>query len=154
MITRFTTFTVRPLIAAQNRRLQRNETVQDYYKDKVRLLRKVGLSDIDIASQLTQGMPEHYQSILIGSRVKNPNEWLEIATTLEANRKSHGSRASFANHLERSCITGTVNARAVHKAIANVTSSQNHPKSTTCLLKKGKYSILVPHHTRQQVINS
>jgi hypothetical protein len=86
MITRFTTFTVRPLIAAQNRRLQRNETVQDYYKDKVRLLRKVGLSDIDIASQLTQGMPEHYQNILIGSRVNNPNEWLEIATTLEANR--------------------------------------------------------------------
>ena len=81
LIQRFKTQEVRPLIAAQDRYLNRGENVQKYYDDKMRLLQQTNLHDTDMVSILNRGMPSFYKPHLICADIPSPAKWL--ATTLE-----------------------------------------------------------------------
>jgi hypothetical protein len=74
---------VEPIIAAQNRHLNRNDTVQSYYNEKMRFLRQTPLRDNDIVAMLTEGMPQSYKIQLIVARIKTLVEWLSVALQLE-----------------------------------------------------------------------
>src|SRR2546426_1622871 len=70
LIERFGEPVVHPIIEAQRRYLTRIDTVQTYFDEKMRLLRRCSLTDAAIIAMLNEGMPIDYRNILIGSMVK------------------------------------------------------------------------------------
>lgn len=83
MVDRFG-FNVRPLIAIQKRFLQKTETVQQYYDEKMDLIRQTNLIEADRIAVLTEGMPYSYQTHLIASGVLTTSAWLSCALQLES----------------------------------------------------------------------
>lgn len=84
MAQRFAEKLVRPIVAAQSRFMNRMDTINSYYSDKMRLLRRVpGLEDLDQVALLTAGVPAIYKTSLMSARVRAPSDWLELALELE-----------------------------------------------------------------------
>ena len=84
LIDRFDAVTIDPLILAQQRRLQRNETVNTYFEEKMRLFDRVKtLTAEQKCASLTNGMPRDYQESLCGHNHCDPNEWRKHALRLE-----------------------------------------------------------------------
>lgn len=82
---RFGEQTIDPVLAASRRRWNRGqESVQDYFDDKMYHLRKTGLSDASMAEVLTDGMPFGFRNNLISATVATPSEWLSKAVRLES----------------------------------------------------------------------
>lgn len=88
-INRFKTVTVRPLIAAAERYLKREETVTTYFNDKMRFLQQTGLQDLDQVAMLNKGMPRDFKPHLISSTIKSPSDWLMVALELESTLKKN-----------------------------------------------------------------
>lgn len=84
MQQRFGDQTVDPVLAAQRRRLQKTETVQAYFEDKMFHLRKTGLREGSMAEMLTDGMPPHYRTPLIAATIGSTADWLSKAVRLES----------------------------------------------------------------------
>lgn len=84
LITRFKETTIRPIIAANERHMTRNDTVYTYYNDQMRLLLDCGISDMDIIAILTKGMPNNYKPYLVSAHMLSPQQWLSKALELES----------------------------------------------------------------------
>lgn len=82
-IDRFGLIRISPIIDAQARFLRNTEDVQQYYTDKMYLMRQTGLSELEHVQMLTHGMPLEYQKHLIGTHIKTTSEWLTTALRLE-----------------------------------------------------------------------
>lgn len=100
-VSRFGQAVVDPLTEAQDRRLRISETVETYYNEKLRLLRRCNLNDMSIVGQLTKGMPAVYKGYLVCSAPNTPLEWLTICKQLEVilpkpDLKKIGPVSSFA----------------------------------------------------------
>lgn len=95
LIERFGEPITRPIIAAQQRFLKRDESVQSYFNDKMRLLRMVGLKDADMVAMLTEGTPFHYKQQLIVANITTPVKWLSIALQLEEANRSFRARKAW-----------------------------------------------------------
>ena len=83
-ISRFGPAIANPLVESQHRRLKISENVTTYYEDKMRLLRRVNISEQDIVAQLTEGMPPNYRGYLLCASPKTAVAWLTVALQLEA----------------------------------------------------------------------
>ncbi|CAK9250143.1 unnamed protein product, partial [Sphagnum jensenii] len=83
-----------PLIDAQQRYLKRDETVEDYFQDKMRLLRQTKLSDEEMVQQLTHGTPISWRMSLAAARPADPHAWIEVAQQIEACQKAQFRRQS------------------------------------------------------------
>ena len=83
MIRRFGIGTATPLIDAQRRRLRRDETVEQYFRDKMRLLRQTNISEREICHQLTEGLPFQWRLSLTAARITDSNAWVEVAQQVE-----------------------------------------------------------------------
>ena len=94
-ITRFQNVTVRPLIAAGDLYLKPTGSVTQYYNDKMRLLQRTSIADLDQVALLTKGMPPKYKNHFIASSIAKASEWLLVALELEANFKKIEAKASF-----------------------------------------------------------
>ena len=92
MEERFGFTTATPLLDAQNRRLSRDEKVEDYYRNKMRLLRQTGLNSTEQVQQLTNGLPRHCQLTIISSGPKTPSQWVPIAQQTEQHYNSFQSK--------------------------------------------------------------
>jgi hypothetical protein len=77
METRFETSLISPNIAAQNRKLNKSETIKQYFDDKMSLLRRTGPSEKLMAHELTFGLPFHYETT---------QQWLSVAIQIEADQ--------------------------------------------------------------------
>ena len=86
-IKRFKTVTVRPLIAASERYLKRDDTITTYFNDKMRFLQQTDLPDLDQVAILNKGMPWNYKPHLISSTIRSPSDWLMVALELESTFK-------------------------------------------------------------------
>lgn len=84
MVTRFNRDLVEPIIQVQNRKLKRDETVTEYFNDKISILRRTGLKVPGQIAMLTEGMPQHFRTPLISSRPSDTNAWLSLALDLES----------------------------------------------------------------------
>lgn len=83
--TRFGERTIDPVLAASRRRWNRgHENVQEYYEEKMFLLRKTGLSEASMAEVLTDGMPFGFRNNLISATITDTSEWLNKAVRLES----------------------------------------------------------------------
>lgn len=92
LINRFGCETDAPLIVAQRISLRRDETVEEYYQRKVRLLRQTSLSTTEILQQLTEGLPFSWKLTMTSARPLNTNEWVKIALQTEAHFKANERR--------------------------------------------------------------
>ena len=88
MIARFGTSTATPLIDAQRRRLQKNETVEQYFGEKIRLLRQAGLDEPSMVDQLTEGLPFSWKLTLTAASPTNTTAWIQVAQRTETHFKS------------------------------------------------------------------
>ena len=86
-IRRFGIPIVDPVVSAQRRRLQRNETVKEYFDAKMTFLRRSTLTPHSQAAQLTEGMPYHFRPSLIAANPQDPISWLYVAQQLEESSK-------------------------------------------------------------------
>lgn len=85
LIKRFGEQTIDPVLAASRRRWNRGqETVQEYFEDKMFHLRRTGLADSSMAEVLTDGMPFSFRNNLISATIETPSEWLSKAVRLES----------------------------------------------------------------------
>jgi len=94
MLSRFGEPLVRPLVAAQRRIFSRQDTVQKYFDEKMRLLRQCDLDDTDIVSQLTEGMPMSYRTSLIVAQPSAAVQWLTVALQLEQSYAKYSPRTT------------------------------------------------------------
>ena len=88
MTRRFGISTATPLIDAQRRRLKREETVEQYFQDKMRLLRQAGLTESQMVDQLTEGLPFQWKLTLTASHPVDTNAWVQVAQKTESHFKS------------------------------------------------------------------
>ena len=84
---RFGITTSTPLIDAQRRYLRRDETVLQYYQDKLRLLRQTKLSEQDIVHQLTEGLPHDWKLTLTAANLTDTSNWIRIAQQVESHQQ-------------------------------------------------------------------
>lgn len=85
LTTRFGERTIDPVLAASRRRWNKGqESVQDYYEDKMYLLRKTGLAEASMAEVLTDGMPFSFRNNLIAATITTTSDWLSKAVRLES----------------------------------------------------------------------
>ena len=126
-----------PLVEANKRYLKASETVQQYFEDKLRLLRLAGLDDEACISMLTDGIPSSYRNHLACSPATNPTEWLKHALRLEANSKFNGTRSqqSHVPKNNRPRTTGPGHtayfASADQSQQSNATQQRNQSKPRT-----------------------
>ena len=82
-IRRFGVATSTPLIDAQRRRLKREETVEQYFKAKMRLLRRTHLIEQEVVQQLTDGLPFSWKLSMTAAKPSDSNTWVELAQQIE-----------------------------------------------------------------------
>ncbi|RWS04578.1 Retrotransposable element Tf2 protein type 1-like protein [Dinothrombium tinctorium] len=95
MIQRFGIGSATPLVDAQRRFLRRNEKVEDYYREKIRLLRQTNLSESEIIQQLTEGLPLNWKLTITVSKPVTANAWIEVAQQMESHFKQQEKQAQF-----------------------------------------------------------
>jgi hypothetical protein len=91
MLKRFESNLVPPIIKASERTLRKNESVRKYYDEKVLLLRQTKMDDINITAAITQGMPQSHRQTLLSAQLNTPEEWLRVASRIEADVGSHST---------------------------------------------------------------
>ena len=92
---RFGISTATPLIDAQRRYLRRDETIEIYFREKMRLLRQTKLSEAEIVQQLSEGCPMGWKMSLAAAHLSDPNSWIEVAQQLESHQKQQFQRQQF-----------------------------------------------------------
>ena len=89
---------------ATDRRLRSTETVESYYNDMRRILLSAKQSDECQVEFLTRGMPDSYRLQIAALRPKTPQDWLEIAISIEdAKRRRFSKPTEATNYSEESC---------------------------------------------------
>ena len=82
-LARYGSVTVPYAVAAEQRRMNRKDTVSEYAKDKMRLLKLAGINESSALALLTNGTPPNYQTALFAQNPKTFDDWLRIAVSLE-----------------------------------------------------------------------
>ncbi|UYV74269.1 K02A2.6-like, partial [Cordylochernes scorpioides] len=75
-ITRFGSSTATPLIDAQRRYLRRDESVNDYFQSKIRLLKQTSLSKVEQIQMLTEGLPAQWKISLAPIHFEDIETWI------------------------------------------------------------------------------
>ncbi|UYV73181.1 hypothetical protein LAZ67_10002104 [Cordylochernes scorpioides] len=85
LIQRFGYKVESPIVAASKRRLKKEETVEDYFRDKIRLLNQTSLNNVEKLKMLTDGLPLDWKNYLVTAQPKDPSHWMQIAMEIEQN---------------------------------------------------------------------
>ncbi|UYV62930.1 hypothetical protein LAZ67_2002542, partial [Cordylochernes scorpioides] len=85
LIQRFGYKVESPIVAASKRRLKKEETVEDYFRDKIRLLNQTSLNNVGKLKMLTDGLPLDWKNYLVTAQPKDPSHWMQIAMEIEQN---------------------------------------------------------------------
>ncbi|UYV82059.1 K02A2.6-like [Cordylochernes scorpioides] len=85
LIQRFGYKVESPIVAASKRRLKKEETVKDYFRDKIRLLNQKSLNNVEKLKMLTDGLPLDWKNYLVTAQPKDPSHWMQIAMEIEQN---------------------------------------------------------------------
>lgn len=129
MTKRFGLETSTPLIDAQRRKLKRDETVEDYFREKMRLLRQTKLKDEDIVLQLTEGLPFSWKLSMTSARPSDTHTWFELAQQIETHFKQQDRFNKDRNRTQRN--TRTLHANN-NNSNANYNRNRSQPPRTPC----------------------
>ena len=93
---RFRTAEVSSIVHANHRRLHKNETIKEYFDEKMKHLDKTSLTDPEKCDLLTDGVSEAIQSYLIPTIITTTEDWLQrsIRAEMSVNRTSGYSKPS------------------------------------------------------------
>ena len=95
LITRFGLCEVSPLVAANQKRLTRQDTIKTYFDSKMSLLERTSLTPQLITDSLTEGLPESYRNLLLASEITTPEEWLRVCRRIETNMSTRTTTRPF-----------------------------------------------------------
>ena len=84
MVRRFGCSTAQPLIEAKDLSLQRDQTLEEYYRAKIRLLNQTSLSEHEKIQMLTAGLPHSWKVSLAPIPITTSDVWFESAQRVEA----------------------------------------------------------------------
>ena len=84
MVRRFGCSTAQPLIEAKDLSLQRDQTLEEYYRAKIRLLNQTSLSEHEKIQMLTAGLPHSWIVSLAPIPITTTDVWFESAQRVEA----------------------------------------------------------------------
>ena len=84
MVRRFDCSSAQPLIEAKDLKLKQNQTLEDYYRAKIRLLNQTSLSEPEKIQMLTEGLPFTWKASLAPIPIITTDVWFECAQKVEA----------------------------------------------------------------------
>ena len=90
LIRRYGHSDIPPMLSAIRRRLQKHESIKQYFDDKCQYLRQErGLTEATQTQLLTDGLPDHYRQHFYGKRFESTTVWLQTAQDIEADLCRH-----------------------------------------------------------------
>lgn len=82
-VEKFGTLTVSPGVAAANRQLQPQESVQSYFDEKTRLMEMARFPERTMLEFLTDGVPDSMRNVLCAREPHTLTEWIRCASNYE-----------------------------------------------------------------------
>ena len=84
MVRRFGSSTAQPLIEAKEMRLSRDQTLEQYFRAKVRLLNQTSIDESEKIQMLTDGLPLDWKKSFAPIPINTTDTWFESAQKVEA----------------------------------------------------------------------
>ncbi|UYV72398.1 hypothetical protein LAZ67_9002947, partial [Cordylochernes scorpioides] len=88
LIQRFGSYNANPIFSASHRRLKREESIENYFQDKIRLLNQTHLTKEEKIHLLTDGLPNDWKDLIVAAQPTDATKWFHIAASIEQNRAS------------------------------------------------------------------
>ncbi|UYV76949.1 K02A2.6-like [Cordylochernes scorpioides] len=88
LIQRFGSYNANPIVSASHRRLKREESIENYFQDKIRLLNQTHLTKEEKIHFLTDGLPNDWKDLIVAAQPTDTTKWFHIAASIEQNRAS------------------------------------------------------------------
>ncbi|UYV68421.1 hypothetical protein LAZ67_5004283, partial [Cordylochernes scorpioides] len=88
LIQRFGSYNANPIVSASHRRLKREESIENYFLDKIRLLNQTHLTKEEKNNLLTDGLPNDWKDLIVAAQPTDTTKWFHIAASIEQNRAS------------------------------------------------------------------
>ncbi|UYV78640.1 K02A2.6-like, partial [Cordylochernes scorpioides] len=88
LIQRFGSYNANPIVSASHRRLKREESIENYFQDKIRLLNQTHLTKEEKIHLLTDGLPNDWKDLIVAAQPTDATKWFHIAASIEQNRAS------------------------------------------------------------------
>ncbi|UYV74788.1 hypothetical protein LAZ67_12000984, partial [Cordylochernes scorpioides] len=88
LIQRFGSYNANPIVSASHRRLKREESIENYFQDKIRLLNQTHLTKEEKINLLTDGLPNDWKDLIVAAQPTDTTKWFHIAASIEQNRAS------------------------------------------------------------------
>ncbi|UYV62666.1 hypothetical protein LAZ67_2001456 [Cordylochernes scorpioides] len=88
LIQRFGSYNANPIVSASHRRLKREESIENYFQDKIRLLNQTHLTKEEKNNLLTDGLPNDWKDLIVAAQPTDTTKWFHIAASIEQNRAS------------------------------------------------------------------
>ncbi|UYV62905.1 K02A2.6-like [Cordylochernes scorpioides] len=88
LIQRFGSYNANPIVSASHRRLKREESIENYFQDKIRLLNQTHLTKEEKNHLLTDGLPNDWKDLIVAAQPTDATKWFHIAASIEQNRAS------------------------------------------------------------------
>ncbi|UYV68635.1 K02A2.6-like, partial [Cordylochernes scorpioides] len=86
LIQRFGSYNANPIVSASHRRLKREESIENYFQDKIRLLNQTHLTKEEKINLLTDGLPNDWKDLIVAAQPADATKWFHIAASIEQNR--------------------------------------------------------------------
>ncbi|UYV71739.1 hypothetical protein LAZ67_9000200, partial [Cordylochernes scorpioides] len=88
LIQKFGSYNANPIVSASHRRLKREESIENYFQDKIRLLNQTHLTKEEKIHLLTDGLPNDWKDLIVAAQPTDATKWFHIAASIEQNRAS------------------------------------------------------------------
>ena len=88
---RFGTPEVSSIVTANHRKLRRNESLKEYFDEKMKYLDKTSLTEPEKCDLLTDGVYDEFQSRLLPATILTTEDWLQKAIRVEMALHRHPS---------------------------------------------------------------
>ncbi|UYV68869.1 K02A2.6-like, partial [Cordylochernes scorpioides] len=88
LIQRFGSYNANPIVSASHRRLKREQSIENYFQDKIRLLNQTHLTKEEKIHLLTDGLTNDWKDLIVAAQPTNATKWFHIAASIEQNRAS------------------------------------------------------------------
>ncbi|UYV64087.1 K02A2.6-like, partial [Cordylochernes scorpioides] len=88
LIQRFGSYNANPIVSASHRRLKREESIENYFQDKICLLNQTHLTKEEKIHLLTDGLPNDWKDLIVAAQPTDATKWFHIAASIEQNRAS------------------------------------------------------------------
>lgn len=130
------------LLVGMQRRLKLQENVQSYFDEKIDLLTSTNLSQAEVITSLTDGLPIRWRHDFNGRDIKSYGAWLQIALAAEALDKGNNNK-TYKNYVYKprnSNTRSTIPITAFSNTQQNKRFTNKNKLPSPCKHCKEKYN--------------